>query len=185
MSDFFTRDGDDGYTGLLGEARVPKHSPRPDAFGAMDETTSALGLARALALSSETRDVLLTAQRDVYRAMAEVAATPEVAPRFRALDASRVGWLETEIGRFGRCLEAPRQFIVPGDAPSSAALDLARVTVRRAERSLARLAHETGLGNPEILRYFNRLSSLCFVLELWENGQAGIERPTLARGEGG
>ncbi|MBP1703577.1 MAG: ATP/cobalamin adenosyltransferase, partial [Chloroflexi bacterium] len=62
-----------------------------------------------------------------------------------------------------------------------AALDLARTIVRRAERLNAQLFHNLEIENPEILRYLNRLSSLCFVLELFENQAAGLDTPTLAK----
>jgi cob(I)alamin adenosyltransferase len=92
-----------------------------------------------------------------------------------------VAWLEGEVEAFGSRIEMPEDFIVPGDDAPSAALDLARTIVRRAERSLTRLHLEGQLENPHLLRYLNRLSSLCFVLELWEIRQSGVDRPTLAR----
>ncbi len=78
-------------------------------------------------------------------------------------------------------MEPTTEFIVPGDTPAGAALDLARAIVRRAERRVAGLYLDGELENPELLRYLNRLSSLCFVLELWENQQAGKTRATLAK----
>jgi cob(I)alamin adenosyltransferase len=75
----------------------------------------------------------------------------------------------------------PGDFIAPGDSPCGAALALARTVVRRAERHTARLVHEGALENVELLRYLNRLSSLCFVLELVENRAWGKDAPTLAR----
>jgi cob(I)alamin adenosyltransferase len=75
----------------------------------------------------------------------------------------------------------PRQFIVPGDTPQGAMLDLARTVVRRAERRMVDLIHHGGVDNLELLRYLNRLSSLLFVLELHEIQVAGKPRPTLAK----
>jgi cob(I)alamin adenosyltransferase len=181
MPRYFTGSGDDGTTGLLGEGRVPKDHPRTEANGDLDEASAALGMARAAALSEETGAVILQAQRDLYHLMAEIAAPRDQASRFRTIDANRVAWLEAQIERFGSRVEMPSEFLVAGDHPSAAVLDLARTVVRRAERRVARLHLEGDLENPHLLRYLNRLSSLCFVLGLWEARQAGIDRPTLAK----
>jgi len=80
----------------------------------------------------------------------------------------------------GAEIEMPKDFIVPGDSRSGAAFAMARTLVRRAERKVSRLFHESQIDNLELLRYLNRLSSLCFILELNENKNAGIDFPTLA-----
>lgn len=181
MSKFYSGLGDDGDTGLLGEGRVPKHHPVPETLGDVDEATAALGLARALCQNALSTELLLNVQRDLYHLMAEVAATPENAPRFRRIDAQRVVWLQEQIDRIGEQVELPQEFIVPGDSLAGAALSLARAVVRRAERRISRLLAEGWLQNRELLRYLNRLSSLCFLLELLENRQAGQSTPTLAK----
>jgi cob(I)alamin adenosyltransferase len=180
MAHFFTRTGDDGYTGLLGEGRVPKYHPRTEAVGTIDEANAALGLARAACQAEFSPEILLAAQRDLYSVMAEVSATPENAPRFRTIDAVRVSWLEAQIDAVSADIDIPNEFIVPGDSQAGAALDLARAIVRRAERQVAYLIHQQQLENLELLHYLNRLSSLCFVLELIENQAAGKILPTLA-----
>jgi cob(I)alamin adenosyltransferase len=180
MSSFFTGGGDDGYTGLLGQGRVPKYHIRPEAYGAVDEASAALGLARSSSLSEATRTSIQHIQRDLYRLMAELAATPDQAEQFRTINAQHVAWLEAQIDDLAGRIEMPKAFILPGDSPAGAALDLARVIVRRAERAVARLLHAGEISNAELLRYLNRLSSFCFVLELWENHQAGVAAPTLA-----
>ncbi|MEW5871269.1 MAG: cob(I)yrinic acid a,c-diamide adenosyltransferase [Chloroflexota bacterium] len=181
MNTFYTRTGDDGSTRLLGEGRVPKHHPIPEAVGAIDEVTAALGVARAACKAAHSAEILLQVQRDLYLLMAEVAATPENAARFRRIDAEKVAWLEAQVQAVSAQVEMPREFIVPGDSPSGAAMDLARTVVRRAERRVAQLWHEGMLDNPELLRYLNRLSSLCFALELAENQASGKQQPTLAK----
>jgi cob(I)alamin adenosyltransferase len=110
-----------------------------------------------------------------------VAATPENSPRFRKITAERVSWLETQIADISSRVNIPEEFIVPGDSKAGAAIDLARTIVRRAERHIARLLHSKKLENRELLRYMNRLSSLCFVLELLENQSAGSLYTTLAK----
>jgi len=170
---FYTRKGDSGKTGLLGDERVPKHHPRIEALGALDEASAALGLARASCKASQTPPILRTAQRDLYRLMSEVAATPENADRFKGIDAERVAWLEKQTDEISEMISLPKEFILPGDTPSGAALSLARAVVRRAERRVTELFELGELDNDELLRYINRLSSLCFVLEILENRAAG------------
>jgi cob(I)alamin adenosyltransferase len=172
----YTGTGDDGTTGLLGEDRVSKDHPRIEALGALDEASAALGLARASCQASQTAPILREAQRDLYRLMAEVAATPENAGKFKGIDAGRVSWLEEQADAIHKLINLPKEFILPGDTPSGAALSLARAVVRRAERRVTELYTLEELSNPELLRYINRLSSLCFVLELLENQIAG--KPT-------
>lgn len=170
MSDsFYTRQGDDGYTGLLGEGRVPKESLRLEAVGAVDEASAALGLARSVARSAEGTAALLEIQRDLYGLMAELAAPPENAGIFRSINAGRVAWLESQTDRVTALVEMPKEFIIPGDTIEGGLLDLARTVVRRAERRVADLLHRAEIENVELLRYLNRLSSFCFVLELREN----------------
>jgi len=169
----YTRKGDDGTTGLLGEDRVSKDHPRIEALGALDEASAALGLARASCLAPQTPPILREVQRDVYKLMAEVAATPENADKFTGIDAGRVKWLEEQADAINNTVTLPKSFILPGDTPSGAALSLARAIVRRAERRVTELFTLEELSNPELLRYINRLSSLCFVLELLENQVAG------------
>ena len=181
MSRFYTTTGDDGYTGLLGEGRVPKYHPRPEAVGTLDEASAALGLARASCLAEQTAPLLLQIQRDLYLLMAEVAATPDNAARFRKIGAERVEWLEGQAAGLEGLVQLPGEFIVPGDSTAGSALALARAVVRRAERRVAQLVHEKELENIDLLRYLNRLSSLLFILELLENGAAGRANPTLAK----
>ena len=173
MSPLYTRAGDEGHTGLLGEGRVAKFDLRIEALGALDEATAALGLARSSARVAQSAVLIIEIQRDLYRLMAEVGATSENAAAFRSIDAARVKWLETQTDALGETVPMPREFILPGENPSSAAMSLARTVVRRAERRVVELFHQGKLENPHLLAYLNRLSSLCFALELLENQHAG------------
>jgi len=184
MSPLFTRTGDDGTTGLLGEGRLSKSHPRMEALGTLDEASAALGLARSLCQAEQTGLILMEAQRDLYALMAEVAAAPENAARFRTLDSARVNWLESQAEAISALVPMPGEFILPGDTPGAAALSLARTIVRRAERRLAGLLEAGEIENHILLQYLNRLSSLCFALELLENQAAGI-RTTLVKQTGG
>jgi len=181
MGPIYTRRGDDGFTGLLKEGRVPKNHPIPEALGALDEASAALGMARAACQADLSAEVILTVQRDLYSMMTEIAASPEQAAKFRKITDSRISWLEAQIDQLGAQVSLPNEFIVPGDSPSGAALALARTIVRRAERHVAGLVISSVIENVEQLRYLNRLSSLCFMLELLENKTWGKSTPTLAR----
>ncbi|PJH74606.1 MAG: ATP:cob(I)alamin adenosyltransferase [Anaerolineae bacterium CG_4_9_14_0_8_um_filter_58_9] len=180
MSPLFTRTGDDGTTGLLGEGRLPKSHPRLEALGTLDEASAALGLARSLCQAEQTGPLLVGVQRDLYALMAEVAATPENAAQFRSLDSGRVQWLESQAEAISALVPLPDEFILPGDSPGAAAMSLARTIVRRAERRLAGLLETGEIKNQILLQYLNRLSSLCFALELLENQQAG-KKTSLAK----
>jgi cob(I)alamin adenosyltransferase len=170
---FYTAKGDDGTTGMLGEGRIPKYHARMEAIGTLDESTAALGLARAQCADQLSGPILLEAQRDLYRLMAEVAATPDNAEQFHVIDSARVSWLEEQTNALSKRVEVPKQFILPGDSLGGAALSLARTIIRRAERRVVELFDLGEITNPDLQRYLNRLSSLCFVLELLENQSAG------------
>ncbi len=169
---FFTRKGDDGTTGWLGKGHISKDDPRIDAVGTLDEASAALGVARASAHDPRSAALVLEAQRDLYRLMSEVSASPESAGEFH-FDAGRVTWLEQQIETLGRGIEMPAQFILPGDSPAEAAFAMARTVVRRAERRVVGLSDRGQVQNPALREYLNRLSSLLFVLELLENRAAG------------
>ncbi len=173
MSSFYTRKGDDGTTGLLGEGRVPKYHRRMEALGAIDEATAALGMARSACRAEGTASLIVQVQRDLYGLMAEVASTVQNAEHFHTITDDKVSWLETLTDAISARVQVPKEFILPGDTPGGAALSLARTVVRRAERRVAELLAEKDVINSELLRYLNRLSSLCFALELYENQSEG------------
>ena len=182
----YTGVGDDGYTGVLGRERVAKYDLQPVAYGTLDELSAALGLARTESKHPRSNDIIVEIQRDLYRAMADMATTPEAAERTGAwLPAGRVAWVEEIIAEVGGQVEIPPAFIVSGDSYGGALLDVARTVCRRAERHVARLHHQGMLSNIEALRYLNRLSSLLFALSRLEDKAAGVEQFTLARLERG
>lgn len=183
MPKYYTGRGDDGYTSLLGQQKVPKHDIRPETYGVLDEASSAFGLSRAFAKSPKTVEVIISVQRDLYLIMAEIAADPEYAEKLERLGQDRLEWIEGQINLIGDQIEMPAGFVLPGDSRSGAAIDLARTIIRRAERLVARMVHEGLLENAFILPYVNRVSSLCFILALWENKQSGVESATLAKSD--
>jgi cob(I)alamin adenosyltransferase len=169
MARVTTRTGDEGYTDLLGAGRVPKYHRRPEAYGTVDEATSALGLARAHASSQALKDLIRGIQQDLYILMAELATPPE---NYQKVDfkirTETVAKLDAQAERLKTQVEIGKEFIIPGETVTGAALDLARTIVRRAERQIARLYHEGDVTNPEVLRYLNRLSDVLFIAARWE-----------------
>lgn len=169
----YTRTGDDGTTGLLYGERAPKGSPRIELNGAVDEAQAALGTARAAAAHGSPLDeVLVRLERELYVLMAEVATLPEhrakLVPGTALVTADMVAALEDQIDELLGRVELTNDFVVPGQTPTAAALDLARTVVRRAERlvwAVPDLA-EGSLVGP----YLNRLSDLVWVLARWQEG---------------
>jgi cob(I)alamin adenosyltransferase len=167
-----------GYTSLLGNQRVPKYDPRPEAFGTVDEATSALGLARATTTNEKAKSIILQTQQDLYTLMAELATPPENREAVGVrITEERVRWLEDIENELKAEVVIPNKFIIPGDTLDGATLDLARTVIRRAERLTARLTHDGELGETQALRYLNRLSDLIFILARYlEAGQGGSTR---------
>lgn len=170
MVRIYTRKGDDGSTSLWYGGRVPKYDARTEAYGSLDEAVSALGLARALCAEDQeemARD-LLRLQRELFVAGAELATAPEASDRLedevsRVTDAM-VDALEVEIDRYMDRVELPPHFTVPGGTQLSAALDVARAAVRRAERRVVALRDADGLASDAVLRYLNRASDLVYAI---------------------
>ncbi|MFC2064894.1 cob(I)yrinic acid a,c-diamide adenosyltransferase [Chloroflexota bacterium] len=180
MSNFFTRQGDDGTTGFLGNKRISKSDARIDALGSLDEASAALGMVRASCSDSEIRDLIVEVQRDLYKIMAEVASSAELQAKFHTLGDERIDWLEKHADHFSSQIEIPKEFIIPGGTPSAAVISFARTVIRRAERRLVELDSEGESVNSLLLKYLNRLSSLCFILEVYESKNKGIQ-PSLCK----
>lgn len=171
----FLGKGDDGYTGLLGAGRVPKYDLRPETYGTLDEATSALGLARASTQNPKVKEIVYNMQKNLYLLMAELATAEEAMSRVDIhITKGDVARLEGLIEELQEEMNLPHRFVLPGGCLASAAIDLARAIVRRAERRAAELSHKGLLPNPQALRYLNRLSSLLFVLARYEEESQGI-----------
>ena len=181
MANRTLRTGDDGFTDVLGEGRVSKSDLRIETLGSIDEATSSLGVARACCKNIETAELIERIQHSLYRIMSEIAATPQNTKKFRSVDAQEVQWLEDTIEYYSEKREPIHEFIIPGDTTFAAALDLARVFVRRAERRFVELLSSGSSANMEIMQYLNRLSTLCFELELDAIHSSEKIKPTLAK----
>jgi cob(I)alamin adenosyltransferase len=161
-----TKTGDEGETSLMYGRRLPKDNPRSEAYGAVDEFTAALGLARANCNDKFVGEQILAVQKELINVMGELSTLPEDRQRyvkdgFHIVDANmvdRVGDVIVDLEKDKSVY--PKDWVIPGANPVSAALDLARTICRRAERHVATLKDP----NPEILRYLNRLSDFCWIL---------------------
>jgi cob(I)alamin adenosyltransferase len=169
---FYTRKGDDGTTGLLYGGRVRKDDHAPEAYGAVDEAQAFVGAARALARGSELDAVLLDVERDLYVLMAELATLPEnrskLTPGTSAVTAEMVERIERVTDDLSARFEMPKEFVLPGEDAVSAALEVARTVVRRAERRAIAVAGDGSHAVP----YLNRLSSLLWAAARWQEDQA-------------
>lgn len=167
-----TTRGDDGTTGLLyGGERIAKDDPRTEAYGTLDEAVSALGLARAQlnrAGSAELATLVLRLQRELFVAGAELATNPAAWDRLEdgrtRVSAEMVSALEALLADAEARMEMPREFVVPGETAASAALELGRTVVRRAERRAVSLARAGLVPGPHLVPYLNRLADLLWVL---------------------
>ncbi len=172
----YTRSGDDGSTTLWGGGRIPKDHPQPEAYGAIDEASSALGLGRALSTDPRTREIAIEIQRRLYLIMAELAvAAGKLVPDDFRTGADDIDELEAFAAELERLAPPPTEFVLPGGSAGSAALDLARTTIRRAERETVRLRRHGHPVNEHTIRYLNRASSVLFDLARYEEQQSGIE----------
>jgi cob(I)alamin adenosyltransferase len=172
----YTRTGDDGTTGLFHGGRVTKDDWGPEAYGAVDEAVSALGVVRAeTERGGELHDLLLRLQRELFVVGAELATTPEkralLEPEATITTPAMVERLEPVIDDVTSRYEPPREFVVPGENRVAAALDVARGVTRRAERASV-AATRNGWLQPDssVVPYLNRLADLLYTLARWQEG---------------
>lgn len=176
----YTKHGDTGDTNLLYGGRVSKASLQCEAYGAVDEATSALGLARALSRDLVIQSTLKDIEIDLFTVAAELATDPKkyqmFKKYFRPVTAEMTHHVETLIDDFQAKMDLPRSFIIPGGSTASAAIDLGRTTIRRAERNTVRLAAHSKLANPEILKYLNRVGDLLFIIARYQDRDTLMEK---------
>jgi cob(I)alamin adenosyltransferase len=176
LNKIYTRTGDDGTTGLGSGERRKKYDLRVAAYGTLDETNAAIGIARLHTTSDLTLDAALSRiQNDLFDVGADLC-TPG---KGRGPDGARltvtqaqVDWLESEIDRLNDHLAPLKSFVLPGGAAAAAYLHLARTICRRAERLIAELKDRPNESvGDEVLKYVNRLSDFLFVAGRHANGK--------------
>src|SRR3954452_6303434 len=176
LTRIYTRLGDDGETHLGDMSRVPKTDARIEAYGTVDELNAQLGLALAQGVSERFVPWLHRVQNDLFDVGADISV-PHGGDRERLrLAPEQTAWLERACDEVNATLEPLRSFVIPGGTPAAAHLPVCRTVCRRAERRAIGVED----GNPEVVRYLNRLSDLLFILSrganageepLWEPGR--------------
>jgi cob(I)alamin adenosyltransferase len=182
----YTKKGDDGTTSLWYGGRIPKHHGRTDAYGTLDEACSQLGVARALCGpdQAELAADILRMQDDIFVAGAELATAPEAAGRLedgvsRTTEAM-VAELEQLIDRYMARVELPPKCGFPGGNQLSAQLDVARTTVRRAERRISELKDQGEIEGETVIHFVNRASDAVYAMARF----ADVDDPALFEGRG-
>jgi cob(I)alamin adenosyltransferase len=159
LSRIYTRTGDDGTTGLGDGTRVPKEHPRVEAYGSVDEASSAIGMVLAVAgLPAAVTDCLVEVQHELFDLGGELCI-----PGHRAITDAHVTRLEQALDGFNETLPPLKDFILPGGGAAASACHLARTITRRAERRVWELGRTEAVA-PQVAKYLNRLSDLLFVV---------------------
>jgi len=174
LNRIYTRAGDAGTTRLASGAPVSKADLRVEAYGSIDETNAAIGVARLSTAGDGALDpILARVQNDLFDLGADLATPPAAneaeRPRLRIID-GQVARLEAEIDQLNDAMSALTSFVLPGGSPAAAALHLARTVCRRAERACVALAAREEV-SAAALKYVNRLSDLLFVAARYANDQ--------------
>lgn len=186
----YTRTGDRGETALVGGKRVPKDSARIEAYGAIDELNSVIGVARvfneeSLHAGEAHRfldEVLCRLQDELFDLGSELATPPDfVQPGMYRVSENEIERIEKLIDTCQKDLEPLKSFILPGGGRVGAYLHQCRTVCRRAEREILRLSRAEEV-NPALFKYVNRLSDLFFVLSRWIAKQTGAPEYLWQRG---
>jgi len=172
LTEIVTRTGDDGTTGIADGTRMPKHAPRIEAIGTVDELNSQVGVLLSSSLPTDLRPLLVDIQHDLFNLGAELA-WPEVSQ----IHEDAVLRLDQAIATYNAGLPPLTEFVLPGGAAAAAQAHICRTVCRRAERRLSSLS-EVELLSPKLGQYLNRLSDLLFVLTRRINRSAGKAEPT-------
>jgi cob(I)alamin adenosyltransferase len=174
----YTKRGDDGTTGLLYGGRISKDDVRAEVYGTLDETVSALGLARAAGLVGRVEEIVVRLQREMFVAGAQLATSPDNQSKLQdgvsRVTSAMTEQAERDIDELLATHPLPQEFVLPGALLGSAGLDTARSVVRRAERLAVAMSREGLLVDPEVLRYLNRVSDLLFAAARYEEAERGL-----------
>ena len=176
LTKIYTRTGDDGTTSLVGRQRVPKDSIRVNAYGAVDELNSHIGVAIASGADAELTRELQRIQNELFHLGSELATLEEDkrVMQLPHIEQKHIDALEALIDRMTEQLGALENFILPGGSLAAAQLHVARCVARRAERDAIALGRSEPIG-AYVVKYLNRLSDALFVMARYENHVRGVE----------
>lgn len=182
LNRIYTKGGDKGETALAGGQRLPKDSPRIEAYGTVDELNAFIGLA-SVTCGEETANagllgklghILRRVQHELFNLGSQLATLPkDLHPKQARITSIEIEQLEREIDAMNAELPALRSFVLPGGTRLNAELHAARTICRRAERLTVALARVEEIP-PEAIRYLNRLSDALFVWSRWANHVLGV-----------
>ena len=178
LTKIYTKRGDAGDTALGGGQRVPKDHLRVQAYGTVDELNSQLGVALAVGLCDRLARVLPELQNELFDLGSDLCFLEEDKQQYKLpqIEERHVERLEALIDEMTALVGPLENFILPGGSLGAAQLHVARTVCRRAEREVATLSREEGIG-PYVLSYLNRLSDALFVMARYENHQRGVPEP--------
>jgi cob(I)alamin adenosyltransferase len=170
----YTKSGDKGETGLFGGERVPKNSPRIEAYGTIDELNSFIGLGIIEVKSLEVKNLLEKIQNELFTVGSDLATPYNIDEKHKILRVPQEFYINAEkaIDKFDAEIEPLKNFILPGGTKSASLLHICRTICRRAERNVVALNNSVKVGD-NIVIFLNRLSDLFFVLARYENHLAG------------
>jgi len=168
MVDYNPINEDESLTNLIRESSIFKDDIRIEAIGSVDEASAALGLARAHSMVKQNKEIILKIQGDLHNLMAQLAGMVQENESDQFFGQENVEWLQDLIVTLGQSVPMPKTFINPGDNIPGGAMAVARTCVRRAERRVVSLRNRDFHFDPILVNYLNRLSFVCFMLELSE-----------------
>ena len=175
----YTKQGDEGKTGLLYGGRISKSDLQTEAYGTTDEAVSCLGLARALSNEALLKNITKRIQKELFTVGAELATRRSeydtLLKHFSVITEKMTSSIEDDIDSLERQITLPRSFIIPGASAASAAFDLARSTIRKAERRVVEMNNQNMIENQELLKYLNRVSDLIFMMARYEDRNLPFE----------
>lgn len=175
QSSIATRRGDAGVTGLGGGGRVSKADSRVEAYGAIDELNTTIGLARTLCDDAEIAQALRAIQRELFAVGSAISTKPESPKAIPEIGAEMVARLDALVERFENEPGVLRDWSIPGEYRGSAALDVARAIARRAERAAVRYVTGGGIVQANVLAYLNRLSDVLWIAARVVEARAGVD----------
>ena len=160
--------GDDGKTNYLGKGRIPKYDLRIETLGTIDEADACCGVIRAICKDPKIKTIMAGVMTRLHIAMGEVSSSIEAVVKIPQLTEADINWLEGEITKLQKDVQVPNGFILAGDTNCSALINQARTVIRRAERRVAQLIKTKLIRPGSLLKFLNRLGTLCFHLQVWE-----------------
>ena len=174
----YTRQGDKGYTRVIGGVKLPKDHPLLNAIGDLDELNAYLGLVRGFCKDKNVCNILKEIQTDLFRVSAELAFlySPTIARKTSPISKEDVDRIELYIDEYESRLPLLNKFLIMGGSSSGALLHIVRAVCRRAERSVVTLFREEEIERHEfIIPYLNRISDLFFVLARYVNLEVNVK----------